>query len=171
MSVAILAPILTEIGVPILKRVLLDRLPSGVGKDIASETIDVIADKIGVSPTPEAIKSAYETDPAGVGDALRQLEIEHADKWLTYLTDEGARRAELLAREDKEGFFYRGWRPALSWLLIWLFVQNSTLLPILNSAFGADIALTPWDQIVAFASIWLVIYGGGHTAKSIWGKK
>jgi len=171
MSVAILAPILAEIGVPVLKRVLLSRLPDGVGKEVADAALDTVAGKLGVEPSPTAIKDAYDANPTAVADALRQIEAEHADKWLAFLSGESAHRAELFKREDQEGFFYKGWRPAMSWLLIWMIFSNTTLVPIVNSAFGADIELTPWDQIVAFAGIWLVIYGGGHTVKSVWGSK
>ena len=43
-------------------------------------------------------------------------------------------------------------------------------LPLINAAFGATIPIPSTDDIRQFAGIWLVIYGGGHTLKSVFAK-
>lgn len=165
---AILVPILAQIGAPILKQVLSDALPDGMTKEVSKSVVDTIASKIGVEPTPEAIKDAYEKSPDTVGPAVREVEAQFGEAWLTQSL---AGRDALLAREDaRESFFSWGWRPAMSWLQIWMWAWNTTIRPLVNSAFHASLPDVPYDVLVSFAGIWLVIYGGGHTIKSIFGK-
>lgn len=166
---ATLAPILIKAGAPLLKRVLEDEVGGAAGK-VGSVVVDTIGAALGVEPTPEAIVAKHEQDPAGVEAAIR--DVEASRDWIMYLAAATAARDRLLEREDKrETFFAWGWRPAMSWLVIFLFGWAMVLLPIANAAFGANIAVPATDDILQFAGVWLVIYGGGHTAKQIWGRK
>lgn len=152
MVAAILLPILAEIGAPILKRLLADR---------ADKVVDKIAAKVGVKPTAADIEKAYKTVPEAVASAVKEVEAEFSAE-----IDLDA----LFAREDQKSFFAWGWRPAMSWLLIWLWVWNTTLMPLLNSALKATLPPVPYEHLIAFCGVWLVIYGGGHTLKSVFGK-
>jgi Protein of unknown function (DUF3154). len=162
MAAAVLVPILTSIGAPILKKLLADKLPSGVVKDVSEAVVDTIASKIGVPSTPEAIAEAFEKSPEVVKAAVQEAENEFRD-----LLDRDA----LFAREDsREHWFSWAWRPALSWTLLYLFIWNATIQPLLAVALKANLPAVPYDTLVAFAGIWLTIYGGGHTVKAVFGK-
>ena len=72
--------------------------------------------------------------------------------------------------QNTETFYHDGWRPFLSWTLIYLIIQNAIIWPFLNVVFKMDLPIIDWEDIIAISGIWLVVYGGGHTIKSIWGK-
>lgn len=36
---------------------------------------------------------------------------------------------------------------------------------------GASIVPIPWEHLLGFAGLWLAIYGGGHTIKSVLGRQ
>jgi truncated hemoglobin YjbI len=161
--IPILIPILAQIGAPILKKLLEDKIGSGV----ADTVVDTIAKKLGVDPTPEAIGAKYQADPVGTAIFVKQIEAEHADEWLAHLAD----RDSMIAREDtRETFFAWGWRPAMSWLVIFLFAWATVVLPLVNTAFKSSIPIPSMDSILQFSGIWLVIYGGGHTIKEVFAK-
>lgn len=168
LSAAILIPILTEIGAPILKRIIKDRMPDGFGKDLSETIVDTLAGRLGVEPTPDAVKDAYENDPSKTGKIIREVEVSFGEQWLVAAIQG---RDALLSREDTKGPFWNAWRPSMSWLLIWLWLWNTTLLPLLNAAFRSDLPPVPYETLVAFAGLWLTIYGGGHTIKSVFGKR
>lgn len=165
MSAAILIPILAEIGAPILKKILADKLPGA--EKVTGAVVDAIVKNTGIEPTPEAIKEAYEKDPEKVGEHIRSVEAEFGPELLA----EAQKAADIYAREDAKGFFHHGWRPAMSWLVIFLWAWNAVFVNLINAAVGARLAAAPYDMLVAFSSLWLVVYGGGHTAKSIFGAK
>lgn len=164
---AILIPILAEIGAPILKRIIADKLPDGFGKDLTGTVIDTIAGRLGVEPTPEAIKDCYDRDPKECGRIIQNVEETYGEQF--FLAAVQGRDA-LLKREDEKGAFWNAWRPSMSWLLIWLWFWNATLLPLLNAGFNSNLPPVPYETLVGFAGLWLAIYGGGHTIKSIFGK-
>lgn len=165
MSAAILIPILAEIGAPILKKILADKLPGA--EKVTGIVVDTIAEKIGVPKTPDSIKDAYTKTPEVVTAAVKQVEADNGAELLA----EAQKAAEIFAREDAKSFFHHGWRPAMSWLVIFLWAWNAVFVNLLNAAFAAQLAAAPYDMLVAFSSLWLVVYGGGHTAKSIFGTK
>jgi hypothetical protein len=168
-AIAILGPILIKAGAPLLKRVLEQELGNTAG-EIGSVVIDSIAGKLGVEPTAEAIVQRHAEAPVTAEMAIR--EVEASADWINYLAQATAARDRLLEREDqRESFFSWGWRPAMSWLVIFLFGWALVMVPLANAVFGSSIAPPPVDSILQFAGIWLVVYGGGHTAKSLWGRK
>ena len=77
----------------------------------------------------------------------------------------------MLKREDeRESCFSWAWRPAMSWLLILLWLWGGMLLPLVNAAFHASITALSVADLVTFSGIWLAIYGGGHTVKDLRGQ-
>jgi hypothetical protein len=44
-------------------------------------------------------------------------------------------------------------------------------LPVVSAAAGVSIPRSPWEHLLGFAGLWLAIYGGGHTIKSVVGWK
>lgn len=167
--IAILGPILIKAGAPLLKRVL-EQEVGGIAGQAGSVVIDSIGAALGVPPTADAIEKAHKADPATVEATIRS--VETSKDWVAYLTLATANRDEMIEREDsRESFFSWGWRPAMSWLVIFLFGWAMVLVPLLNAAFAAGLVPPSTNDILQFAGIWLVIYGGGHTVKEIWGVK
>ncbi len=88
-----------------------------------------------------------------------------------YLTMAAAQRDLMLDREDQRGsVFSWGWRPAMSWMLLFLWSWNGVILPVVNATAGTSIVPIPWEHLLGFAGLWLAIYGGGHTIKSVLGR-
>lgn len=167
--ISILAPILMKAGAPILKRVL-DTEVGGVAGEAGSVVIDSIGAALGVPPTVEAIVEAHDKDPDGTEAAIRTVEKDR--DWIMYLTAATAARDRMLEREDtRESAFSWAWRPAMSWLVGFLFLWSMVLVPVVNAALNAAVVPPSTNDILQFAGIWLVIYGGGHTAKELWGAK
>lgn len=164
---AVLASILLQAGAPVLRALLESKVKGPLG-EIGGAVIDAVAAKLGTASTAEAIIEAHKASPEPVEAAIRQVETDAG--WLAYLAKATEGRDALLAREDQRSFFDYGWRPAMSWLVIFLFGWALVVLPLVNAAFRAAIATPDINAIVQFSGLWLVIYGGGHTAKSIWGK-
>jgi len=82
-----------------------------------------------------------------------------------------SQRNRVLEREDERGsVFSWGWRPAMSWMLLFLWSWNGVILPVVNATADASIAPIPWEHLLGFAGLWLTIYGGGHTIKSVLGR-
>ena len=163
---SVLIPILTAIGAPILKSLIADKVGGAAG-DVAGVVVDTIAGKLGVEKTPEAIADAYTKDPGAVTAVVQSVEATCGQEWLQQAL---AGRDKLLEREDSKGWFSWAWRPAMSWLLIWLWLWNCFLLPLVNAATHGNIQGLPYETLIAFTGVWLTIYGGGHTLKSVFGK-
>lgn len=124
-----------------------------------------IARRLGVN-TPEEAGAAIEADPAAT-DRLVQYQAENADM----LRDLAASQHELTMVETRsENFLQWAWRPVMSWQLIIMWFWNSMLLPIAVGITGTPIERIPYDDLLAFTGIWLTIYGGGHTLKSVLGR-
>jgi hypothetical protein len=82
-----------------------------------------------------------------------------------------SQRNGILNREDQRGsVFSWGWRPAMSWMLLFLWSWNGVILPVANATAGTSIVPIPWEHLLGFAGLWLAIYGGGHTIKSVLGR-
>lgn len=104
----ILIPILKRAGAPILKK-LIERRIGGKGAEIANTAIDVIADKLGVAPTPQRIAEEHAADPERVEAVIADIESESPETWLAYL--------DLLSTDAKsDDAWQRRWRPATALL-------------------------------------------------------
>lgn len=167
-AVTALGKILLKAGAPMLKRIL-EKEVGGTASEAGSVVIDAIGSALGVPPTPEAIVAKHEAEPAVVESVIRDVEVSR--DWVAYLQMATAGRDRLIEREDTKGFFHNGWRPAMSWLVIFLFAWSMVAVPLANATLGGAIAAPSTNDILQFAGIWLVIYGGGHTVKSVWGAK
>lgn len=163
----ILGPLLARVGAPILKSILVEEVGGRTGQ-VGSVVIDALSAALGVDPTPEAIDAAHKADPVTTETAIKDLENDPA--MVTALAEALKSRDALLAVESTKGFFYDGWRPALSWMLAFLCMWTWVLVPLVNAVFHAQIAGMAPNELVWFGGTWLTIYGGGHTVKDIAGK-
>lgn len=60
--------------------------------------------------------------------------------------------------------------PGMSWMLLLPSTWNGVILPVVNATAGTSIVPIPWEHLLGFAGLWLAIYGGGHTIKSVLGR-
>lgn len=164
-----LAPLLVSLGAPILGSILRTNV-GGVAGEASAKVIEALADAFGAQPAPEAVKAAIEADPKAAS-TVQAIERERSAEWIAYLTMATSQRDQMLDREDaRDSVFSWGWRPAMSWMLLFLWWWNGVILPIVNATAGASIASIPWEHLLGFAGLWLAIYGGGHTIKSVLGR-
>jgi hypothetical protein len=161
-----LAPILIRLGAPILGTILRTEL-GGTAGEASAQVIEALGRAFGVEPKPNAIVSAIEADPEAQAKLIA-VQNERSAEWLAYLTMATSQRNRMLEREEERPFS-RDWRPAMSWMLLVLWSWNSVVLPVFN-AFGANIVNIPWEHLLGFSGLWLAIYGGGHTIKSVLGR-
>ena len=158
---AVLIPILRRAGARILAGLIEEKAP------VAHQVIREIAEAAGVEPTPAALEDA---DPEAIGAAAVAVEERSAEHWM-YLLEAQRNTADLLAREDDRGWFWHGWRPSTSWiLLVFLWPYALVVQPLLNAAFQLSLDPVPLDQLATFSGLWALIYSGGHTAKAIWAR-
>lgn len=152
---------------------------------LAARGLDVLAAAIGGPAGPivttvgrEIARQAGVSTPAEVADALdanqealirvEQYEAENLDM----LQDLAAAQHELAMVEVKsENWIQWAWRPVMSWQLILMWFWNSMVLPVAVGITGAQVERIPYDQLLAYTGIWLTIYGGGNTLKTIMGPK
>jgi hypothetical protein len=133
------------------------------GGPLGAQIGSIVGTALGVPPTPEAIGGIVQSNPG----ALQQLEASRSAEWATYMAAAQAAQSALAMKELDRSFFYAGWRPGMSWLLMGLWLLNCFITPFANAAWGAAIPLIPWEHLLGFSGLWLTIYGGGHTLKSI----
>lgn len=161
-----LAPVLVSLGAPILGSILRTNV-GGVAGEASAKVIEALADALGAEPELEAVKKAIEADP-NADRRVQAIERERSAEWIAYLTMATSQRNQMLDREDERGsVFSWGWRPAMSWMLLFLWSWNGVILPVANATAGASIVPIPWEHLLGFAGLWLAIYGGGHTIKSV----
>jgi len=152
----------SELAVPVIKKILGDRL-GGAGGDIAGKVIDVIAEKAGVSPDrlPDV--------PAGeLQDAIVAAEPNAADILMQHVESQRMMNETLKAELDKGGPLWTwGWRPGWMWLLAFIWLYALILRPLANAAFGAAIEAVDLTILMTLTGVFTGLYMGGHTAKSI----
>ncbi len=157
---------LAKVGATTLGTIIGGPLGTAVG-GVVGETI---AQTLGVEPTPEAVARQIEKDPDEASTRLNDLEAERAGEWAA-LEQAGLQlMSQLAAKETSESWISWGWRPALSWLIAAIILQSFIVGPWMQALFGLSVAV-PYDNVIGISAIWLTIYGGGHTAKAIFGKK
>ncbi|WP_336802003.1 3TM-type holin [Kaistia sp. MMO-174] len=128
------------------------------------------AEVLGVEPTPEAVADQIARDPDDAAARLNELETARADEWAALQAESLKLMQQLAAQESSEGWLSWGWRPALSWIIAAIILQTFIIAPWMKALFGLDVAVS-YDNVIGISSIWLIIYGGGHTAKAIFGKR
>jgi hypothetical protein len=160
MNWAAIAGNLIELGAPTIGGVL----AGPAGQRVGSVVGDILGRALNVDSTPEAVLDAAQKNPG----ALMQVDERYGAEVVKASL---AAQKALFANEDGRGFFHHGWRPALSWLVGFMWLWSGMILPVGNAVFGASVSGVPWDMLVAFTVAWLTIYGGGHTAKEIMSRR
>ncbi|WP_370269218.1 hypothetical protein [Nioella sp.] len=150
-----------QIGVPLVGRVLSQRLGSGNAR-LITEVIDAVARRLGVSPAEAEVLA--QTDEGRVIDALRETEADMPELIALHASALEAQTALLMA-EQRGPWWGWAWRPAFMWLLAFLWLWNVVLLHIANAVWR--IALPPIDPgvLLSVTGIYAALYMGGHTVK------
>ncbi len=72
--------------------------------------------------------------------------------------------SDQIVEELKQTSWYiKGWRPTISWVVIFMNLWNWIIRPITNTAFGIDIEGIPTDALLTFSALWTSIYGIGRS--------
>ena len=152
----------SELAVPVIKKILCDRL-SAAGGEVASKVIDAIAEKAGVSP------DRLPDIPAGeLQDAIVAAESKAADILMQHVESQRLMNETLKAELDKGGPTWTwAWRPGWMWLLAFVWLYALILRPLANAAFGAAIEAVDLTILMTLTGVFTGLYMGGHTAKSI----
>lgn len=158
---AALTALALQIGVPLIGQVLSRRIGAG-NAQLATDVIGAVSRRLGVTPA-EAETLAAE-DPPRVIDAMRETEAAMPEMLALYATSLEGQYA-LLQAEQKGPWWGWAWRPAMMWLLAFLWLWTIVLLHIANAVWR--IALPPIDAgvLLSVTGIYMALYMGGHTIK------
>lgn len=156
-----LAKTLIDIGAP-----LLGGLIGGPAGALATSALKTLAETLMTEPTVEAVTAKIEADSGAAAVAARAAEDRMFNLW----TDEQRALAAVGTVEGPWALFKDGWRPALCWSLVLLWLWGLVIAPML-AVYARPMAALPVDTLLAFSTVVLTVLGGGHTAKAIWGRK
>jgi hypothetical protein len=141
--------------------IILGSAIGGPAGGIATTIGREIARELGVD-TPQEAARAIENDPQAV-ETLRGYEAAHAEE-LALLGQEQRHMSEILAREDKGPWWQHAWRPAMMWLIGFLWLNNLFLTPLLfNAILKLGVPLAPFDALITLSGLYMSLYLGGHT--------
>ena len=157
---ALLVPILTEVGAPLLKRLLLRHGSSAV-REAGGAVVDALARRLGSEATPEAIERAYRADPQGAAEAIREVEIARREDWAAMLADVNA---TMRGEQSARGLLQRIWRPVFG--LFYAFAFAGLALTLMRALWRGDTA-----AINAFAGIsgfLIAFYGMGASVLGVY---
>ena len=161
-----------ELAVPIIKKILGDKL-GGAGGEIAGKVIDIIADKAGV-PVDKL------GEATNLPAAIEAAEPEAVELLAQHVESQRLMNETLQAELDKGGATWTwAWRPFGMWLFLGLVPYYAVAVPLLNVVMSAPLALML--DVTMFGTLFMFyagFYMGGHTAKrgvdafaSIWRDK
>ena len=148
----------SELAVPIIKKVLGDKI-GGAGGEIAGKVIDAIAEKAGVAPDKLPDLPADDLQ-----EAIVAAEPEAADILMHHVESQRLMNETLQAELDKGGPTWTwAWRPGWMWLLAFVWLYALILRPLTNAAFGASIEAIDLGILMTLTGVFTGLYMGGHT--------
>lgn len=162
MSTALLS-LAGQVGLPILRRILEDKL-GGAGGSLAADVIDAVAARSGV--TPDQLDAYAEESPGVVIDAMREVERMAPELVALYASGLEYQMA-VLAAEKGEPLWVRAWRPGWMYLLGLFWLWNIVILHIANAIWKTALPVMPWDILMSLTGVFMALYMGGHTIKDI----
>jgi hypothetical protein len=168
MSTALLS-LAGQVGLPILRRILEDKL-GGAGGSLAADVIDAVAARAGV--TPDQLDAYAEDSPGVVIEAMREVERMAPELVALYASGLEYQMA-VLAAEKGEPLWVRAWRPGWMYLLGLFWLWNIVILHIANAIWKTALPVMPWEILMSLTGIFMALYMGGHTIKDVankWGQ-
>lgn len=175
---AIAIPIILDaarrVGAPLIESIMrkaLGEAAGGIAGKLAESVIETIAGHAGVDTDTIAGMPSKELEKAVV--AAEELTPE-----LILAQVEQQREANRLqlAEMEKESTWSWAWRPATMWLIAAFWLWLAVAVPLINLmlallgsserlALGLDIG-----TLLTLTGIYMGLYMGGHTVKSVWGR-
>lgn len=162
MSAALLA-LATQVGAPLVRRVLSDRIGGGNAR-LVEGVVTAIAERVGVSP--DDLPGFAEQNPDMVRSAIEEVEATAPDLVQVYMAEAATREALLMA-EASQGGWRSAWRPGWMILLGFFWFWQVIGLHVLNAIFKIALPMVPWEYLMGVTALFLGLYMGGHTVKDV----
>lgn len=161
-----LAAIALQAGLPIIERILANKLGDANG-NLAATVIRAVAERAGA--TPETLDAVAAETPGRVIDAMREVERVSPEILAAYDRDLQLQLAALEAEQD-EPTWHKAWRPGWMYLLGFLWLWNLVLLHVANAVWKIALPPLPTTDLLALTGMFLALYMGGHTVLRLMGK-
>ncbi|WP_319771956.1 3TM-type holin [Breoghania sp.] len=158
--IALLVPILAEVGAPLLKRLVSQHTGGQLG-EAGQAVIDALAARLSTSASPQAIKEAYSTDPETTANAIRAVEIERRDEWADMLANVNATMRE---EGRATGLLQRIWRPVFGLGYALCFVALA--LTLVRALWRGDVAAI--NALAAISGFLIAFYGMGASILGVY---
>lgn len=163
-------------------------------QELNQKLVEALASEFGVDPNEDAVIDAFNQNPKGNAKIVKQLQDENPDEWNRDAQVEAWSEQEITVdpvdpnepRDQlnpdsiipvaaRDHWFNWAWRPALSWIVVFLIPYVFVLVPAIKALLSyyfpeIEFVAPGVDSVVAISGIWLAIYGIGHTAKAIFQK-
>ncbi len=151
-------------GSNVIKDIVSAQLGQTIG-GLAGTVVDTIAESLGVPPADIPYSHPKDLDVAvAIAD-------DNAEILKLYLEQQRLSNDLMLAEMGKnEALWTWAWRPAWMWFLMLIWFCALLLFPFVRGMTGANIETPDLGVVGNLTMLFLALYMGGHTAKSIWGK-
>ncbi|WP_321341770.1 3TM-type holin [Breoghania sp.] len=158
--IALLVPILAEVGAPLLKRLVSQHAGGQLG-EAGQAVIDALAERLSTGASPQAIEEAYRADPEGAANAIREVEIERCEDWAGMLAD-----INVTMREEGRaaGLLQRIWRPVFGLGYALCFVALA--LTLVRALWRGDIAAI--NALATISGFLIAFYGMGASVLGVY---
>lgn len=149
-----------QVGAPLVRDILKKKIGAG-NAQLAEDVVTSIANRAGVLPA-DLENGVVEREK--VADAIR-----HVEQMIALYTRELEASQALAVAEQNEPGWVRAWRPLGMYFTMFLWAWQIVILHVANAI--AKIALPPadWQALTLWTSLYLSLYMGGHTVKSVAG--
>jgi hypothetical protein len=167
MSAALIA-LATQAGLPLIRKILEDRL-GGYGGALAADVIGAVAARVGVAT--DGLASEIDATPGRVIEAMRDVE-RMAPEMITLYAQGLEYQMAVLEAEKGEPLWVRAWRPGWMYLLGLFWLWNVVILHLANAVWKIALPPAPWDVLMSLTGVFMALYMGGHTLKDVatkWG--
>ncbi|WP_333827725.1 hypothetical protein [Pararhodobacter sp.] len=162
MSAALLA-VATQIGAPLIRQVLTNRL-GAQNADLATSVAEAVARRAGIGVGD--LERLAEEDAPRIVDAVRQTEAMMPEMIALYA--QGLEQQHALLKAEQNGPWWGwAWRPFMMWLLAFLWLWNIVILHVANAVWRIALPPTDFTSLLSLTGIYMALYMGGHTLKDL----
>ncbi|PTW57642.1 holin (3TMs family) [Breoghania corrubedonensis] len=158
--IAVLLPILADVGAPLLKR-LIARHAAGAAGEAGSAVVDALAARLRTTATPEAVAAAYRADPDTAAAAIRQVEIDRREDWAEMLADVNA---TMRGEQQASGVLQRIWRPVFG--LFYALAFAALALALVRALWLSDTAAI--NALAGISGFLIAFYGMGASVLGVY---
>ena len=163
MAIQSLLPLAVQFGLPLLQRVLGDKLDPANGA-LATHVVREVARRSGVQP--EQLGAYARDNPEVVEAAMREVE-ETAPEMIQLYTAGVEGQFALLQSEQRDPAWKSAWRAGWMYLLGVLWVWNIIVLHLINAIWKWALPPVEFTVLLQLTGLFMALYMGGHTLKDI----